>query len=266
MGKKSRTAGRWRGGSVDSAATVTDDGGVRTKIDGRLFGRERLNALVASWGHAPPPDGDPALVTLLYCRYGVDLVHAIDGEFALEVADEEAGKTLLARDRFGCLPCRDLPPAGRVLLQGKEAAQPERYWRLPERTEPGGESEDELVAELSRLLAAAIAVRLEDRARVAVVGDGVPAALLAALTRRRSVAVDWVDSVLPDGADPVLGTAGAAELLGGTAMEPRPDPSGVPSPYLDYELAEFAMTVPARLLGLGNGSLLALALRAAENG
>lgn len=242
---------------------------LRVSIDGRIFNRERLRALALDWGEAPAPESDADLVALLYDRYGVELVHAVDGEFALAVADDRDGTMFAARDRFGCVPSPDLPPAGRRLRRGGEDGPVERYWRLPERTDPGGESDAELVAELHRLLGAAVGARVGGHASVGILDDGGPAsALLSALARRWSIAVEPIGSNSLDdlgGRLTVLGTAGATQLYGGAAGDPEPGPVVCRSPYLDRDVAEFATTVPPRLLGTGGGSLLALARKAIES-
>jgi asparagine synthetase B (glutamine-hydrolysing) len=89
--------------SGDSAATA--DVAVRVQLDGELYNSPRLREIVRGHGLQQAADGgDVDLVRGLYEVFGPDLVHAVDGKFALAIEDGPGARLLLATGRFGARP------------------------------------------------------------------------------------------------------------------------------------------------------------------
>ncbi len=254
-------------------------GEVLAAFTGSVFNAARLRESLIERGHTLDGESDCELVAGLYAEFGPELVHALDGAFALAVWDKAREEVFIARDRFGEVPCRyaerdgvvefggdattELPAGHRLRWRGEGGAEAERYWALPTRSDPGGESKDELAAELERLLAKSVRARIEPGQPVMIRAAAGPAApLLATLAAREGGgAVSWAQG--PGGAaGTLLDDCGARELFGsGGEVEP---PGDARCPFLQFEVAEFAVTVPPDLRGTGRGSLLRFLLEKLE--
>lgn len=212
-----------------------------------------------------------------------------------------------------------LAPGSTLSWRPGGAPEAVRYWRLPEASDPGGESREEVLAELGRLLGRSVRLRLDDDPRPRVIlGTGRGGAALAAVAAReaavplrtvaagldREAAAAAASLAAEIGAEhqelvvDVDGLAAAALAALSRASHPQGDPAALPlpvlaqagagmdgvalgaagvgelgdpnstqaalalrSPFLDYQLAEFTVTLPPALRGEGDGLLAALAGR-----
>ncbi len=92
---------------------TNEDGAVQVICNGEIYNfvelRERLTAL----GHAFKTKSDCEVIAHGYEEWGDDVVHHIDGMFALAVWDARRRRLLLARDRFGKKPLAWFREGGR---------------------------------------------------------------------------------------------------------------------------------------------------------
>ncbi len=73
-------------------------------LDGRIDNVNELRRLLTRCGHAFQSDSDSELLVRLYLEYGVDLVDAIDGDFAFVLYDPKRSRLIGARDPLGAKP------------------------------------------------------------------------------------------------------------------------------------------------------------------
>jgi asparagine synthetase B (glutamine-hydrolysing) len=88
----------------DVATAAADGEGLTLAFDGRLDGRDALEARLQAAGHAPEGEGDAALLLAAWRAWGADLFPLLRGVFALVVHDAPAGTLTCTRDGFGQRP------------------------------------------------------------------------------------------------------------------------------------------------------------------
>jgi asparagine synthase (glutamine-hydrolysing) len=79
-------------------------GEVWAVCNGEIYNHPALRERLAAGGHHLRGRCDTEVLPHLYEDFGEDLVHLLDGMFALAIWDERRGRLLLARDRFGEKP------------------------------------------------------------------------------------------------------------------------------------------------------------------
>jgi asparagine synthase (glutamine-hydrolysing) len=73
-------------------------------VDGRIDNRDALARQFGLDAADRPQTGDASLFALAWARWGVDLWHHVEGDFALAVWDREQRRLTLLRDRIGARP------------------------------------------------------------------------------------------------------------------------------------------------------------------
>lgn len=83
---------------------TNEDGTIWAALNGEIYNHPRLRQMLSERGHRLATGTDTEVLVHLYEDYGEDLVHALEGMFALAIWDSGSGTLLLARDRFGEKP------------------------------------------------------------------------------------------------------------------------------------------------------------------
>lgn len=81
-----------------------EDGTVWAVLNGEIYNYPALRERLLARGHSLSTRTDTELLVHLYEDFGPELVHALEGMFALAIWDSVRGRLLLARDRFGEKP------------------------------------------------------------------------------------------------------------------------------------------------------------------
>jgi asparagine synthase (glutamine-hydrolysing) len=81
-----------------------EDGSIWAVLNGELYNHPTLKDRLRGRGHRLASEADTAVLPHLYEEYGRDLVHALEGMFALAIWDARSKRLLVARDRFGEKP------------------------------------------------------------------------------------------------------------------------------------------------------------------
>ena len=81
-----------------------EDGSVWVSFNGEIYNHQRLREDLRARGHTFATNADTEVIVHLYEEYGDELVHALEGMFALSLWDERRRRLLIARDRFGEKP------------------------------------------------------------------------------------------------------------------------------------------------------------------
>lgn len=83
---------------------TTPDGAVAMVCNGEVYDHEALRAGLRARGHRFRSRCDVEVLLHLYEEEGPDLLHRVDGQFALVLHDRRRDRVLLARDRTGIAP------------------------------------------------------------------------------------------------------------------------------------------------------------------
>lgn len=115
--RSQRTRGReWCGRFLEETMGITGGGketlyilrrpteSLAVALDGEFYNRKELKDLVKAAREIPDDGTDASLAAKLYLLYGPEFVKKINGVFAMAVADPEARRILLYRDRIGAKP------------------------------------------------------------------------------------------------------------------------------------------------------------------
>ena len=93
---------------IDPAAShqpmSTDDGNITVAFNGEIYNFRELRRDLAADGAVFHTEGDTEVLPHLYRRHGPEMLHRLDGMFALVIYDRSAGALFLARDRLGQKP------------------------------------------------------------------------------------------------------------------------------------------------------------------
>lgn len=93
---------------VDVAAgqqpLTNEDGSIAVAFNGEIYNAEALRRRLLAQGHRLRSRCDTELLPHLYEEHGPQFVDTIEGDFAIAVWDNRAGKLLLTRDRIGVKP------------------------------------------------------------------------------------------------------------------------------------------------------------------
>jgi asparagine synthase (glutamine-hydrolysing) len=81
-----------------------EDGSIWTVFNGEIYNHAIFRERLRSRGHRLRGRSDTEILPHLYEDYGEDLVHVLDGMFAMAIWDSRRQRLLLARDRFGEKP------------------------------------------------------------------------------------------------------------------------------------------------------------------
>lgn len=81
-----------------------EDGTVWAILNGEIYNSPLLQQRLRARGHRFRCHADTETLVHLYEDYGDEFVHAIDGMFAFALWDEERGRLVVGRDRFGQKP------------------------------------------------------------------------------------------------------------------------------------------------------------------
>ncbi len=83
---------------------VSNDGQVVVVQNGEIFNHVELAAELAASGHPCASHSDTEVLLRLYERDGIDMVHRLNGMFAIAILDRRQGALYLVRDRIGVKP------------------------------------------------------------------------------------------------------------------------------------------------------------------
>jgi asparagine synthase (glutamine-hydrolysing) len=99
-----------------------EDGSVWVAFNGEIYNHRQLRDDLRARGHRFTTSSDTEVLVHLYEEYGDELVHALEGMFALALWDERRGRLLLARDRFGEKPLFLCEEAGQLTFASELTA------------------------------------------------------------------------------------------------------------------------------------------------
>ncbi len=91
-------------GDLGAQPLESCDGRLVITINGELYGFRETRAKLIAEGYAFRTRSDSEVALVLYQKHGLDFLKHLRGDFALALADRDAGRIVLARDRFGVRP------------------------------------------------------------------------------------------------------------------------------------------------------------------
>ena len=83
---------------------LSADGQIVVVQNGEIFNHVELAAELAASGHPCASHSDTEVLLRLYERDGIDMVHRLNGMFAIAILDRRQGALYLVRDRIGVKP------------------------------------------------------------------------------------------------------------------------------------------------------------------
>ncbi|HAU37178.1 MAG TPA: asparagine synthase (glutamine-hydrolyzing) [Phycisphaerales bacterium] len=101
---------------------VSPDGRYVVAFNGEIYNFRQLRRELAGAGARFVTAGDTEVLLHLYARHGLEMLAKLDGMFALALLDVQAGRLLLARDRFGQKPLWYAVLADRVVFASQARA------------------------------------------------------------------------------------------------------------------------------------------------
>jgi asparagine synthase (glutamine-hydrolysing) len=101
---------------------ANEDGTVWVAFNGEIYNHRQLRDDLRARGHRFATGSDTEVLVHLYEEYGDELVHALEGMFALALWDARRGRLLLARDRFGEKPLFLCEQAGQLTFASELTA------------------------------------------------------------------------------------------------------------------------------------------------
>ena len=93
-----------------------EDGTIGVVFNGEIYNFRELRAELESSGHRFATRSDTEVLVHGYEEWGDDLMSRLAGMFAFALLDENAGRVLLARDRFGKKPLYYAQPDGGLVV------------------------------------------------------------------------------------------------------------------------------------------------------
>src|SRR5262245_63155056 len=93
-----------------------ESGSILAVCNGEIYNHAALRRDLEARGHRFRTRSDAEVLPHLYEEHGPDLVHALEGMFALAVWDARAGRLVLARDRLGEKPLYHAVSRDRLLF------------------------------------------------------------------------------------------------------------------------------------------------------
>jgi len=111
---------------IDPAASQqpmsSDDGNITVAFNGEIYNFRQLRRDLAADGAVFHTQGDTEVLPHLYRRHGPEMLHRLDGMFALVIYDRSAGALFLARDRLGQKPLWYAPLDDRIVFASQAKA------------------------------------------------------------------------------------------------------------------------------------------------
>src|SRR5262245_52879063 len=108
---------------LHGAQPLTNEAGdVVAVCNGEIYNHLALRERLEAHGHRFRTRSDAEVLPHLYEEHGADLVHELEGMFALAVWDARAGRLLLARDRLGEKPLYHAVSRDRLLFASEPKA------------------------------------------------------------------------------------------------------------------------------------------------
>jgi len=101
---------------------ANESGDVIAVCNGEIYNHATLRARLVARGHRFRTGSDAEVLPHLYEEHGADLVHELEGMFALAVWDVRARRLVLARDRLGEKPLYHASAGGRVWFASEPKA------------------------------------------------------------------------------------------------------------------------------------------------
>lgn len=83
---------------------ISPDGNTVIAFNGEIYNFRQLRSELVALGHNFTTSGDTEVVLHTYLQHGIDMLHKLDGMFAVAIYDARTSELLLARDRLGEKP------------------------------------------------------------------------------------------------------------------------------------------------------------------
>ena len=93
-----------------------EDGRIWITFNGEIYNHQSLRPGLEAKGHRYRSRTDTETIVHLYEERGVDFVHELEGDFAIGLWDQPAGRLVLVRDRIGVKPLYYTIAGGRLIF------------------------------------------------------------------------------------------------------------------------------------------------------